>query len=165
MAVAETTLTDAQIKALPTTGITLVAAPGAGIMVLPTHAVLIPSGFGANPYTNINASGYGGIVWGTGGNLIGSQAMDYLPNDAGNSLALLTDFLNGDDIWILTTAKYGTEASLDGWGTTYHKPGDVAVASNLPLQIGISNSGGGNLTGGNAANTLKIRIVYSLINL
>ena len=42
------------------------------------------------------------------------------------------------------------------------RTGDAAAWENKGLQLAADNSGAGNFTGGNAANTLKVRIYYTI---
>jgi hypothetical protein len=51
--VASVTLTDAQIKALPTTAIQIVAAPGAGKVIAPLTAIILTEI--TTEYTNVNS--------------------------------------------------------------------------------------------------------------
>lgn len=173
---ATVTLTDAQIKALPTTPITLVAAPGAGFFLQPLRAVLICDASGG-VYTNINANAYlnlrrndwsvdsfAYLVNGNGGGLIDTTLTD------------VTDFLAAvsKNLWVPLPYANGQESGVgagiaweNGWGpmanhSTTSTIYDVTDAENEAIVISAENQGSGNFTGGHAANTLTVRIYYTI---
>lgn len=140
-----TALTDAQIKALPTTAISVVPAPGAGLTIMPLK-VSISADTEAGTYANLHASVSITFKLDTG-----ELALARL--SAAQVQELLTSFANN-------------MAWMDGQtaGDVGYSMG-VAASSNQPLMLRIDNVGAGNLTGGNAANTGSVTVVYTVIAL
>ncbi len=154
-----TTLTNAQIKALPTTPITLVAAPGASFVIVPMGGLLFAKTTGG-AYTNIHAAGF--LTTDVGGvNL----SLANVPNDAAitNASAVrLTDLLGGAANKCAYLVTYADTEGLSDWGTVPTILSTSAVA-NTALKISIGNGGAGALTGGHAANTLTVVLTYQII--
>jgi len=152
------TLNNTQIKALPTTPITLIAAPGAGLAIALLRASVY-SKTNAGAYTNINAAGVLGVRFATS---LGT-GLSWIPNDAAitnGSTTLLSDLLGTTTNRRATlTPNQGTEGR-DDWGAVPFVE-DVAAFTNLALQVDVDNNGGGDFTGGNAANSL-VFVVYFL---
>lgn len=150
---ASVTLTDAQIKALPTSAVEIVAAPGAGQMLVPIRAVL-SFRWTAN-YTNIASTAAIGVTHANGYGMLtslfqqpSSQIGNLLANDE-NALAILAPLMEID----FTGQKpYGQQF----W------PG---AFENLNLTIGGYNGFSGNFTGGDAANTLLVTVYYLVVDL
>lgn len=148
------TLTDAQIKALPSTPISILAAPGVGfrnrILGLSLIADII------TPYTNIDPV-YADAQF-SGGTFLNG------PIDDPATVPPLAQF----------TALFGTAgkriydlispyAETHGTGIAYVQSlcEDDSYINNTPTTIFMTN-GAGDLTGGNAGNTLKITIYYCI---
>ncbi len=152
------TLTDAQIKALPTTPITVVAAAGASTLIQPQFAYLFAK-TSAGAYTNINAAGSLTLA------VSGYGGMGFVPNDASitaGSKTRLTDLLGSATNHQTQLSAYFDTEGVDGWGPV----GVVQTMTsgvNQPLQVTLSNGGSGNLTGGNAANTLTVVVTYVVV--
>lgn len=148
---ASVTLTDAQIKALPTTPVELVAAPGAGkILLILSAFMLLDTSAGA--YTNVNAAATGGVdIGGAYGNFM--QVLD----PAG-----LVPALEGTDVLAF---KLDTAVYISG-DQVYNNVAAYTVGDyvNTPIIIDLENSSDGNFTGGNAANTLKVTALYTIID-
>lgn len=155
---ATTTLTDAEIKALPTTGKTLVAAPGAGKMLWwRASRVLIDARAGA--YTNVNAAAdlrvlseaYSGRSIGTtvanSGYLAGQLAQTSNRSTTDLEPALVVDPPAGDIF-----------ASLLEWV-------DVPNLDNKPLLLDATNGGDGDFTGGHASNGATVYTLYAVLDL
>ncbi len=151
-----TTLTDAQIKALPTTPITLVAAPGAGLSIEPLFLVLYAK-TSAGAYTNLDAAGYLGTDH--------SAGVSWVPNDTSitaGSATRLSDLLGSTTPHSVRLLPY-----QDTEGT--HAHGFVTVVTdtsfqlNAALHLTLENHASGNLTGGNAANTLQVTVIFRVL--
>jgi hypothetical protein len=142
----QATLTDAQIRALPTTPVTII--PGTpGYLILPFLAVLELNAT-AGAYTNVSAGPANQIF-----TITGTRR-----NQAGR----LDDCLAGPS---QKTTILPLAGALDAVPPTVTQPIRAAQlaadAAGQPLQIAASNTGG-NLTGGNAANTLRVTVYYLL---
>lgn len=156
-----TTLTDAQIKALPTTAVTLIAAPGSGKRIRPLSvSYLFDTSAGA--YTNINAT-YADVHL-----ELGSDYAGYGPvkdTAASPALTQFTDVLGTAADRIYDQAIPPQKGNDDGGGGFYVITtgfGNRNQQENAALKIVIDNNGSGNLTGGNAANTLKVIVYYAV---
>jgi len=126
-------LTDAQIKALPTTPVEIVAAPAAGLMIVPLAFSLVSS-FGGGAYTNVDA---GATMTPQFGSIAASAAVDVSDLTA-----------TGDDVVVPLDAKI---------------TGTVAGLQATALDLACANAALGNFTGGDAANTLTVTVVYATI--
>lgn len=156
---ASITLTDAQIKALPTTPVEVVPAK-AGFILLPLMAVLENNNIAA--YTNVNATfSFLSIVYGNDA----VEPMTILTQSDGQggvreANVNLGSFLGTDPLRVILTTY--------GGGIVSAPQNMTIVASTYPaadfesaLNIYAYNMGSGNFTGGNAANTMKITLVYT----
>lgn len=131
------TLTDTQIKNLPTTPITLVPAPGPGKFIryiASTQILDVTAGI----YTNLNTSSW---------NITLQGQNPVAPDFSG---AYLEDNTNK---WI-----FQDQAIYDSG-----QPLSPTELENLPLLLTSQNTG--NLTGGNPNNTLKIILKFETITI
>lgn len=151
---AEVTLTDAQVKALPTTAFTLVAAPGLGFTIVPLM-VYLNSKFVAGAYTNINANSSMQVDL-----PVGSTWSNYLANDSGASLTYLSTFLGASSGRVVFREYQDVSTTSPGWGPLVYPPG--STFENGALQLKVDNGGSGDFTGGNAANGLKVVTYYTV---
>lgn len=161
------TLTDAQIKALPTTAITLVAATGAGflarLIAAPSLHLISTSG----AYTNINST-YAALVVSYTDNA-GPWASNAVLNDNTTTPAVsqFASFLGTTTdklAWLSVPNVYAIDgAGAVEWtvnGSNTDPGPTMSVVENKALVLSMDNNGSGNLTGGNAANSLKVTIYY-----
>lgn len=139
------TLTDAQIKALPTTGVVLVPAPGAGFVLRPYLVVLVTNLAAA--YTNVDASGVGFFVDDGAGDLT-----TYCPH---------ATFLGNTARRIATMGPYVVTDDSSGSGVVPRL--SLAASEDSPLILFSSNAAAGDYTGGDAANTITATVLYAVI--
>jgi len=157
-------LTNAQIKALPTTPVTIIAAPGANKLLVP-HVALAHMKWVGN-YTNINATS--SISIDTAGNFLTSLAEDTL----GGVTALLAGG-GPDGSWVPFVIQQIAQAKVTTATPAVNPHFHHGVADsgsydadivNVPLTISMENVGDGPLTGGNASNVLQISVAYYVLN-
>jgi hypothetical protein len=153
------TLTNDEIKALPTTSIEIVAAPGEGKMLL-FHSAILLCDATAGVYTNIDQAGAYMSIRFTGqgdistllvkdtGVSITMVSLGGLVEQAGNvRWATLLPYHLGAD------ASYGLIANGD------------AVQENTGLSLRFRNYSNGDLTGGHADNYMRVTVNYSVIDI
>lgn len=139
---ATVTLTDAQIKTLPTAPVQVVAAAGAGKVLFPVQWFMLAD-FQGGAYGNLDAAVSG-------------------PNLGWSNVEDAERFPVADSVNILTTVanKVGLYQSVfaNAWD-------NITDFENTDLNLTIDNGATGNLTGGNAANTLRITVYYLEVSL
>lgn len=148
------TLTDAQIKALPSTPVQVIAAV-TGKILFPVAAFL-RSKWTAD-YSNIHSQSQ--IQFRLGG----TDILNPLYQEQGSNVSALLagggpDGVNG---WTAATSRSLPPGPVMG-GLAGAYDSDVA---GLPLSIQIENNGAGDLTGGNAANALTVVVAYLEISI
>lgn len=141
-----TTLTNAQIKALPDTPVELITAPGANkVLVLVSTVAYLDW---TADYTGIDAAGSISVGTGMGGFLF-NEGITNLLAFGGDSVAI---FLYSQ------TVVSDTTNGVFGFG-----PSD---AINVPMMVSAYNGvGAAHFGGGNAANTLTLTTAYMVLDL
>lgn len=145
------TLTDAQIKALPTNGIEIVPAPGENKILLLLGGYFVLRSFGS--YTNIaNASwtfGFNNNKFWSGTTLVqtilGGNSNIYIAQISGPALQTGTGDFSGEVV-----VSGGVTNQTD---------------ANTPLILRDTYDGVSDYTGGNAGNTLKVTVYYIIVDL
>lgn len=154
----KTILTDAQIKALPTTPVELVPAPGDGMFLFVHNIVVKKQALVAN-YTNMSQYDQIYVQYGSDGTVI-SYGFNW-DNDrpVTDLLQLLTNDQGGNRIFRLPLkntiqAPAGAMEVIGAEGTWLNRAVHMLAYSTL-----------GNWTGGDPANTIEITVFYSIVDL
>lgn len=163
-------LTNAQIKALPTTPFTVVAAPGAGRVIVVVSAFAHADLPGNNYYTNIaydeNTPGtYAtlSITYGDGAGVISKS----LVNESVTFVQTLTQFLGVNGLDPEDRLVFLGPYPLGEYGGVPKHPEIISGSGgvvNQPVKLYCDNAGQGDFTGGNAANTLKVTVLYTVVD-
>jgi hypothetical protein len=157
-------LTNAQIKSLPGTAVTIIAAPGANYLIRPIAITLVKTAT-AGAYTGIDT------VWAelkivyNNANLI---SMSLANDNTVAGMTYVTDFLAGaDDKIAFLNDAYLSSPDTGTAGIQYVEP----LVSNLKadlvnksLDIRLDNNGSlTDLGGGNVLNNLRVIIHYDKV--
>lgn len=148
------TLTNDQIKALPTTPQTIIAAPAAGFRI-GWFTVDMRMNNTAGAYTNVNAAGSLSLHY------------DASPSELA-SLELANDTVVSPDENFLSDAMGAVESSFAFEPRIYiHSTrGALVVPRTVPESLGLmlvaDNDGSGDFTGGHANNTWTLNALYLL---
>lgn len=153
-------ITDAEMKALPTTTKTIVPAQGAGLLIIP-HFTLLLFKSGATAYTNLDPNAYLNPQFAATASLQGS----YLGTDA--SLTDIADLpavlgSTGGVAWRFTYPYQNDRGAPSRWGALSYWFGSD-VNANSAMELFAFNGGAGNFTGGNASNQFYAVTEYSVV--
>lgn len=149
-------LTDAQIKALPTTPVEAVPAPGAGKMLIPLSVVVHVDGVGG-AYDNIDlADGYIALAWNGAVDAVYLALTDGTLGQVFNLLGAATNCL----VIVPPNSEYSSVYLSTGGP---HNTRLISEVVNQGLDIYAFNSLG-NFTGGDAANSMKVTVLYTIID-
>lgn len=144
-------ITNDEILALPTTSIDLVPALGPGMAIYFAGATYT-SIFGGDGYGNINANpAIMSLRLGDGGPLVGQNydlyngTLLYGPNSIVVAMSPFGLFTNGD--------------------IQANEIGHLDTFENQPITLAVDNSTGGNFTGGDPDNVMKVSVFWIPVNL
>lgn len=156
ISVATAELTNAQILALPTTGVEIVPAPGANKTLVPLlcwlHLTWIAD------YSNIGDTGYVGLLYGASG----SGALATLAESAGGQVSnLLADGASHSAFMSL----FAPVATGITFGVGQFADDPDPVNANLNLKAVNQGSHTGDFGSGNAGNSMKVWVYYATVTL
>jgi len=156
---AQVTLTDAQVKALPTTPVTLIAAPGSGLTIVPLQGILRAT-CTAGAYTNINATICNLAVYWLGDFNAWPLAGVVNDSSASPSPGKVTTLLGSASKHIAILPAY-----TDNYTNNWNLPPIIGDSTyeNKAIAIAVDNNGSSNFTGGNSANTLRVDVIYLVL--
>lgn len=144
-------LDNAQIRALPTTGVLVAPAPGAGNLIIFTRGIAAAT-FAAD-YTNVSAAATFEIQWNAGSNSVSNASLVGNGNlldvgGGGTPFCLFSPKLTFDDPEIQEQTPIGPMSSL----------------ANVGLVIRGANPASGDYTGGDGANVLLVSVFYYVMD-
>lgn len=149
-------LTDAQIKALPTTGVQIVASPGANKMIVPVVGVLHTNAVWIADYGNINSGASIAIKLGA------TNALLALHQPVSSSVSSLLAGGGPDGTVVVMPQQFQG-------GAVYNPAGFGGIAGTydsdvINQSLSISASNAGDFTGGHYLNTMSVTVAYFIFN-
>lgn len=154
-----TTLTDAQIKANPTTAIALTGSLASGFSNKLIAARLIAK-FTAGAYTNINAT-YAACAIHYLGDFTQWAAVPIVNDSGGTGANKFTGVFGNATNEVVDLSPYVDTPTSGTTGWVLPNNQAYASVNGAALAIKMDNNGSGNLTGGNSANTLTVQLLYA----
>lgn len=152
---ATATLTNAQVLALPTTPVQVIAAPGSGLLLFPIAGVL--SLTWVADYTNIDATAEIFVGWPNASHL-SFEGLALSEAVASDVSGLLGFGEGGIGVALFQQRAPGTGATFGAAGID-----DPPVMVDQPISIFAINGALGNFTGGNAGNSLSVTVFYATV--
>jgi hypothetical protein len=157
---ARVTLDNAQIKALPTTPVTLITAPAAGLEIVPILGRVRLDAAGGI-YTNINEDYSAIAIYWLGD--FSTWALTGIVDDSSGSprdLFKLSQMLRNTANTSIRLIPYH-DYFANGWVSA--PVTETTTTEAKALSIAADNNGSGNYTGGHTSNTLRIDLVYMVL--
>lgn len=152
------TLTDAQVKALPTTPIQIIPPQGSGKRIR-LFGASYRAKIGSGAYTNIDPAAYlvlsapSEAVWVSG----------VVPNDISVSFTYLTTLLGTAQYSVADLLPYAHASTpAADWGPIPQVNIPNINYDNVAVQLILNNNGAGNLTGGNVLNSFVVTAYFSV---
>ena len=158
---AKAVLTDAQVKALPTSPVIVVPAPGTGKLLIPLFGIL-HNRFTAGAYTGVpTPAEYPYIFLGTGIDTLLYTSMVQSDPDSNPPDNEATYFFNAVE-WLWSLTQYSKTSPDPSYGTLppNFRPTNT-INQPIYMQVGDFSA---DLTGGNPANTLTVHLYYVLLD-
>lgn len=140
------TLSDSQVKNLPSTPVEIIAAPGANKVIVPIVAIA---------YFKWNGN-YGNIASNAALNISHNNGTNLLTALFENASSSVSNLLNDDEDYMAIFTQKSEIANGINVGF-YMYPSNIV---NKNITIGLYNGANGNLTGGSTANTIKVTVYY-----
>jgi ApbE superfamily uncharacterized protein (UPF0280 family) len=141
--------------------VTIVPAQGSNTRIVLVMAD-VSGVFNAGLYTNINANDAGMAL-----NIGANNQSSWIANDNAATPAAtgITNFFGTAKHNMATLVPdFSISSFTNGWGGLAVVQTDyVGTLVNAPLAVNMYNTTNGNLTGGNSANTMTIRVWYTVV--
>jgi hypothetical protein len=158
LSVSSVKLTNAQVLALPTTAVEIVAAPGAGKILVPFLAWWYVNW--TADYTNIDPTAQVGIEFGSAA--ASSLAPFIETANKGNQVSnLLADGASHHAFMGVMTYASSLGGITAGIGQAVDEPAFTDAA----LNVFATNGAAGDFTGGDAANEIQVTVYYNTLTL